>query len=244
VLSDGTKVKFDYAVVATGSEYFSHPWMNPHLTALLDDSKKSSLAKAFKSDLSDEDTAIRTSFEAISGMPGIEWAIVADFLGHADDADLLRLHAVLSNPEKFDGVIQKLIKKSKIVQKFLKSNNFQGESLNDESSVVRSAISDTLHTEARLWGSRGLFREHVSDGELRSRQWRIDQIQLENQSIARAESILILGGGEVSLETAADIIERYPNKKVTIIHNGPELLGSFRSPFPLLSEVPSPHYVF
>jgi hypothetical protein len=232
LLSDGTKVKFDYAVVATGSDYLSHPWLNQHTAALLDSNKKSPLAKAFKSDLTDEETQLFNSFEIISDLPGVEWAIVSDFLATAkSEADLLRLHAALSDPEEYESTINKLVKKSKSVKKFLKQANHEADAIAENASLIRDSIADKLRETSRLWGSRGLFRETVSDGILRTRQWRRDQINLEAQSIARADSILVLGGGEVSLETASDIIERYPNKKVTILHSGPELLGSFLKTF-------------
>lgn len=211
-------------MAATGSEYFSHPWLNHHVAPLLDTSKKSALAKAAKSDLSAEDAAIYKSFEAISEFPGVEYAIVSDFLAHAPEADLLRFYSALSDLEEFGSVAQKLSRKSKVVKKLLKKS--EGEELAEKADVVRGEISTHLRTVLRLWASRGLFRETVTDGEPRSRQWRLDQLNYEGAAIANAESILVLGGGEVSLETASDIIERYPNKKVTILHNGVDLLGA------------------
>ena len=44
------------------------------------------------------------------------------------------------------------------------------------------------------------------------------------QKLAKAESVLIIGGGIVGVELAAEIIEAFPDKKITIIHAHSELI--------------------
>ena len=48
------------------------------------------------------------------------------------------------------------------------------------------------------------------------------------QKLKKAEKVLVIGGGVVGVELAAEIIEKYPNKRVTLVHSRDELLG--RSP--------------
>tara|TARA_Y100000310_G_scaffold70474_1_gene66159 strand:+ start:18776 stop:19813 length:1038 start_codon:yes stop_codon:yes gene_type:complete len=42
--------------------------------------------------------------------------------------------------------------------------------------------------------------------------------------LKKAKSVLIIGGGLVGVELAAEIIEKYPDKKITIIHGSKELI--------------------
>jgi len=44
--------------------------------------------------------------------------------------------------------------------------------------------------------------------------------------VAQAEKILIVGGGPVGIEIAGEIATDYPDKKVTLVHNGNKLLSS------------------
>jgi len=46
----------------------------------------------------------------------------------------------------------------------------------------------------------------------------------EHEKIKSSESILIVGGGPSGVELAAEIAVDFPEKKVTIVHNGPRLL--------------------
>lgn len=227
LLSDGTKLKFDYCVAATGADYYSHPWLNHHTAALYDASKKSPLTKVVASKLPKQDAAIYKSFEQISDFQGVEYAIVTDFIAEAKEAEFLQLHAALSQRDL--AWAEELRDGSKTIRKFLKKLDVDTDSLKDSAEAICSAIEAKLRTATLLWGSRGLFRDNVSDGQTRSRQWRLDQLALENRAIAHAEKILILGGGEVSIETAADIAERYGGHKVTILHTGKALLDKTSS---------------
>lgn len=44
------------------------------------------------------------------------------------------------------------------------------------------------------------------------------------QKLKQSNSVLIVGGGLVGVELAAEIIEKYPSKKVTIVHGNSELI--------------------
>lgn len=44
-------------------------------------------------------------------------------------------------------------------------------------------------------------------------------------NVRRAESALVVGGGPVGIELAGEIAHRYPEKQVTLAHNGKRLLG-------------------
>ncbi|XP_009602063.1 uncharacterized protein [Nicotiana tomentosiformis] len=53
---------------------------------------------------------------------------------------------------------------------------------------------------------------------------RLEEYQSENEKIKAADSILIVGGGPVGVELAAEIAVDFPEKKVTLVHNGSRLL--------------------
>ncbi|ONK71332.1 uncharacterized protein A4U43_C04F7390 [Asparagus officinalis] len=63
----------------------------------------------------------------------------------------------------------------------------------------------------------------------RCRRDRMEQFQEENIKIKNSGSILIIGGGPTGVELAGEIAVDYPEKKVTLVHNGPRLL-QFISP--------------
>jgi len=53
---------------------------------------------------------------------------------------------------------------------------------------------------------------------------RADVLATYTEKLKKSESILIIGGGLVGVELAAEIIEKYPIKKVTIVHSKNELI--------------------
>ncbi|CAF1708491.1 hypothetical protein Bca4012_006246 [Brassica carinata] len=58
----------------------------------------------------------------------------------------------------------------------------------------------------------------------KTRQEKLSQYQSEYEKITSSESILIVGGGPSGVELAAEIAVDFPEKKVTLVHNGPRLL--------------------
>ncbi|KAJ3671390.1 hypothetical protein LUZ60_007469 [Juncus effusus] len=58
---------------------------------------------------------------------------------------------------------------------------------------------------------------------------RIEMFQEENEKIMKSKSILIIGGGPVGVELAAEIAMDYPDKRISLVHSGPRLL-EFISP--------------
>eukprot|EP00252_Welwitschia_mirabilis_P022154 TRINITY_DN5910_c0_g1_i2.p1 TRINITY_DN5910_c0_g1~~TRINITY_DN5910_c0_g1_i2.p1 ORF type:complete len:355 (+),score=62.73 TRINITY_DN5910_c0_g1_i2:415-1479(+) len=57
-----------------------------------------------------------------------------------------------------------------------------------------------------------------------TREERLRQIEAENQKIRNSQTILIIGGGPVGVELAAEIKVDYPEKKVIIVHSGSRLI--------------------
>ena len=57
---------------------------------------------------------------------------------------------------------------------------------------------------------------------------RADELRKYAAKLKEAETVLVIGGGVVGTELAAEIIEAYPQKKITIIHSRDQLLH--RSP--------------
>ncbi|KDP25908.1 hypothetical protein JCGZ_22979 [Jatropha curcas] len=64
---------------------------------------------------------------------------------------------------------------------------------------------------------------HV-DSVPKSRTERLAEYQAENEKIRSAHSILIIGGGPTGVELAGEIAVDFPEKKVTLVHNGSRLM--------------------
>ncbi|XP_041995170.1 apoptosis-inducing factor homolog B-like [Salvia splendens] len=58
----------------------------------------------------------------------------------------------------------------------------------------------------------------------RTRRERLTEFRTEHEEIRSADSILIVGGGHVGVELAAEIAFDFPQKKVTLIHEGSRLM--------------------
>lgn len=59
---------------------------------------------------------------------------------------------------------------------------------------------------------------------IRSRRDRLEKFQEDNQKIKSSCSIMIVGGGATGVELAGEIAVDFPEKKVTLVHNGARLL--------------------
>jgi apoptosis-inducing factor 2 len=53
---------------------------------------------------------------------------------------------------------------------------------------------------------------------------RADTLKETHKKLVKAQDIVVIGGGLVGVELAAEIIEKYPNKKVTILHSRENLI--------------------
>ncbi|KAL3683029.1 hypothetical protein R1sor_001051 [Riccia sorocarpa] len=54
---------------------------------------------------------------------------------------------------------------------------------------------------------------------------RIEEFQKDNKKIVNAETLLVVGGGPVGVELAAEIVTDFPEKKVKLVHGGDRLIG-------------------
>jgi Trp operon repressor len=192
-LEDGTEISYDFCVVATGESYNNHPWLNEILRASLDTSDSSPLA-ALKSDLKKSDRQAYSTFIKLSGMEGVDIRIVRDFASEHEDADLFKFACLVSGRKLDLDAIEALRTKSTKVAKFLDGSKASRENADD----LFDSVAVLLRGSTRLWASRGQIRENLSDGVLRSRDWRLDQLKRESKSIEDAKSILVrsffLGG--------------------------------------------------
>ncbi|CAO2153191.1 unnamed protein product [Urochloa humidicola] len=53
---------------------------------------------------------------------------------------------------------------------------------------------------------------------------RLEMFQHDKERIDRAQSVLVVGGGPIGVELAAEIVMNNPEKRVTVVHGGPRLL--------------------
>ncbi|ONK57512.1 uncharacterized protein A4U43_C09F1260 [Asparagus officinalis] len=87
-------------------------------------------------------------------------------------------------------------------------------------------------TETEVWTSEGRYVPYdylvIATGHSyvvpRCRRDRLEQFQEDNHKIKSSESILIVGGGPTGVELAAEIAIDYPDKRISLVHNGPRLL--------------------
>ncbi|KAG6535289.1 apoptosis-inducing factor homolog B-like [Zingiber officinale] len=96
--------------------------------------------------------------------------------------------------------------------------------------VVASAVNIT-DTEVTTSDGRQFPYDYLviatghSVSSPQSRRERMDKFREANAKMKNSSSILIIGGGPSGVELASDIAASYPEKKVTLVHSGPRLLG-------------------
>jgi NADH dehydrogenase FAD-containing subunit len=88
--------------------------------------------------------------------------------------------------------------------------------------TVKADIA-VLATGSRYAG--GLVRAMM--GSIETRKAVLHQLF---DSVAAARRILIVGGGPIGVEMAAEIVETWPGKSVTIVESGPRILGGTAKP--------------
>ncbi|OQD63243.1 hypothetical protein PENPOL_c010G08862 [Penicillium polonicum] len=57
----------------------------------------------------------------------------------------------------------------------------------------------------------------------------VEYLQKHQAGVNRSQSILIVGGGAVGVQIAADLKEYYPEKEVTVVQSRPQVMPSFHS---------------
>ncbi|CAA0384418.1 unnamed protein product [Arabidopsis thaliana] len=93
------------------------------------------------------------------------------------------------------------------------------------SPAVNITDTDVLTADGLVFGYDYLVIATGHNDMLpKTRQEKLSQYQTEYEKIKSSESILIVGGGPSGVELAAEIAVDFPEKKVTIVHNGPRLL--------------------
>ncbi|XP_071706898.1 uncharacterized protein [Rutidosis leptorrhynchoides] len=94
------------------------------------------------------------------------------------------------------------------------------------SDVIEIQDSEVLTSEGRLvpYDYLVIATGHVDPFAPKARADRLKQYQAENSKIKAAQSILIVGGGPTGVELAGEIAVDFPEKKVTLVHNGYRLL--------------------
>ena len=55
----------------------------------------------------------------------------------------------------------------------------------------------------------------------------VEYLQKHQADVKRAQSILIVGGGAVGVQMAADLKEYYPNKNITVVQSRPRVMPNF-----------------
>lgn len=96
--------------------------------------------------------------------------------------------------------------------------------------VVTSGAIDITETEVLTAEGRLIVYDYlvIATGHTESlpktRTERLNQYQAEFEKISSARSILIIGGGPTGIELAGEIAVDFPDKNLTLVHNGSRLL--------------------
>ncbi|CAK9175556.1 unnamed protein product [Ilex paraguariensis] len=93
------------------------------------------------------------------------------------------------------------------------------------SSAINITDTEVLTSEGRLvtYDYLVIATGH-NDPSPKNRTEKLKQYQAENEKIKASQSILIIGGGPTGVELAGEIAVDFPEKKVTLVHNGSRLL--------------------
>lgn len=93
------------------------------------------------------------------------------------------------------------------------------------SKAINVTKSEVLTAEGRLIAYDYLV---IATGHYdplpKTRKERLEEYRAENEKIEAAHSVLIVGGGPTGVELAAEIAVDFPEKKVTLVHDGHRLL--------------------
>ncbi|KAH7541803.1 hypothetical protein FEM48_Zijuj02G0006300 [Ziziphus jujuba var. spinosa] len=94
------------------------------------------------------------------------------------------------------------------------------------SSAINISETEVLTGEGRLvpYDYLVIATGHTDPTIPKTRTERLKQYKEENEKIDLASSILIVGGGPTGVELAAEIAVDFPDKKLTLVHNGSRLL--------------------
>ncbi|XP_078434045.1 uncharacterized protein LOC144705312 [Wolffia australiana] len=96
--------------------------------------------------------------------------------------------------------------------------------------LVTSSAIDVTSSEVLLKNGRQIPYDYLviatgrSSTPPRTKEERLLQFLDENEKIRSSNSILIIGGGPTGVELAAEIAVDFPDKKLTLVHNGHRLL--------------------
>ncbi|KAJ8493409.1 hypothetical protein OPV22_015130 [Ensete ventricosum] len=97
--------------------------------------------------------------------------------------------------------------------------------------VITASAVDITDTDVITSDGRHVAYDYVvlATGHAASspkcRKDRLEKFKEANVKMRTSSSVLVVGGGPTGVELASDIASVYPDKKVTLVHSGPRLLG-------------------
>jgi NADH dehydrogenase FAD-containing subunit len=130
----------------------------------------------------------------------------------------------LVNPDFFASQSKKYDSLTKISN--VKFIHAQVEKLNEKQVIAKSMTSTgetiTLNYDYLVittGSSYSLFKSGLATQEERRKE-----IEEVSKSIEKAKSILVVGGRSVGIEVIGEIVDRYPSKKITLVHSKERLM--------------------
>lgn len=84
--------------------------------------------------------------------------------------------------------------------------------------------NETIYFDYLILACGTSYRSTIKDAQNLTTEFRVQSLTRDASDLASADSVLIVGGGLVGVELAAEIVTSYPNKKLTLVTAGDRLL--------------------
>eukprot|EP01122_Echinamoeba_exundans_P011920 TRINITY_DN488_c0_g1_i1.p1 TRINITY_DN488_c0_g1~~TRINITY_DN488_c0_g1_i1.p1 ORF type:complete len:770 (-),score=139.21 TRINITY_DN488_c0_g1_i1:60-2291(-) len=246
ITASGRKIFFDYCVVATGGKYLNHPWLAarlPHRHDKYADESSWAAADEVESDLPKD---IDRQFKAFNELSGFEFDFYTFNSFMNSHGVLVKLFLLLRGIgqkisssdliETFEDIItapEETLKRAlgeKIYESFVALRSVEALAVaGDLQAKLVKKVSKRIKLLGTKLAYRGLLREDSAASGVTTRRARRLAWEAEAASVAAAKRIIIVGAGVVGVETAADILARFPDKEVSLIHSGYQLMENVKS---------------
>lgn len=246
ITASGKKIFFDYCVVATGGKYLNHPWLAarlPHRHEKYADESSWATVDSVESDLPKD---VDEQFRAVIELTGFEFDFYTFNTFMNSHGTLVKLFLLLrglgqkvSSSELLESFEDIITSPSQSLKKALGDEIFETFSALRSVEALSAAVDlqtklvKKISKKIKILGTkiayRGLLREDSSLSGVTTRRARRLAWESEAAAVAAAKRIIIVGAGVVGVETAADILARYPDKEVSLIHSRYQLLENVKS---------------
>jgi hypothetical protein len=224
----------------------NHPWLAtrlPHRHDKYADESSWAAVDEVESDLSKD---VDKQFRVFSELTGFEFDFYTFNSFMSSHGVLVKLFLLLRGigqkisssdlVEAFEDIIsapEESLKKAlgdEIYENFVALRSVEALAVaGDLQTKLVKKISKRIKVLGTKLAYRGLLREDSAASGVTTRRARRLAWEAEATSVSEAKRIIIVGAGVVGVETAADILARYPDKEVSLIQSGYQLMENVKS---------------